>query len=45
MIASDLPDAIAQARKRLAIVAERRAASQRLGFGARAPAAGSERPT
>ncbi len=44
MIASDLPDAIAQARKRLALVAERRAASQRLGFGARSPVARSEGP-
>ncbi len=42
MIASDLPDAIAHAHKRLAAVAERRAAGKRLGFGARNPASGSE---
>ena len=34
MLASDLPDGIALARKRLAVVAERRSASKRLGFGA-----------
>ena len=34
LLASDLPDAIALARKRLAVVAERRSASKRLGFGA-----------
>jgi NAD(P)H-hydrate epimerase len=35
LLASDLPDAIALARKRLAALAERRAAGKRLGFGAR----------
>lgn len=38
LLASDLPDAIAVARKRLAAVAERRASSGRLGFGPRASA-------
>jgi NAD(P)H-hydrate epimerase len=35
LLASDLPDPIAIARKRLAAVAERRAAGNRLGFGTR----------
>jgi NAD(P)H-hydrate epimerase len=35
LLASDLPDGIAIARKRLAAVAERRRAGKRLGFGAR----------
>jgi hydroxyethylthiazole kinase-like uncharacterized protein yjeF len=35
MLASDLPDALAIARKRLAALAERRSASQRLGFAQR----------
>ena len=35
MLASDLPDALAIARKRLSGVAERRAARSRLGFGSR----------
>lgn len=35
LLASDLPDALAIARKRLVAVAERRAAGRRLGFGAR----------
>lgn len=35
LLASDLPDAIAIARKRLSGVAERRAAGARLGFGTR----------
>ena len=35
LLASDLPDPIALARKRLATVAERRAAGSRLGFGLR----------
>ena len=35
LLASDLPDAIALARKRLAALAERRAAGRRVGFGAR----------
>ena len=39
LLASDLPDAIAIARKRLAAVAERRAAGGRLGFAARLPGA------
>ncbi len=37
LLASDLPDAIAVARKRLATVAERKTASKRLGFGAVVP--------
>jgi NAD(P)H-hydrate epimerase len=37
LLASDLPDAIAIARKRLAGIAERRAAGGRLGFTARLP--------
>ncbi len=35
LLASDLPDPIALARKRLAAVAERRSAGKRLGFGVR----------
>lgn len=35
MLASDLPDAIAVARKRLAALADRRSTGSRLGFGAR----------
>ena len=35
LLASDLPDAIAIARKRLAAIAERRASGSRLGFGPR----------
>ncbi|MBA3236547.1 MAG: NAD(P)H-hydrate dehydratase [Chloroflexi bacterium] len=35
LLAADLPDAVAVARKRLAAVAERRSASKRLGFTAR----------
>jgi NAD(P)H-hydrate epimerase len=38
LLASDLPEPLAMARKRLAAIAERRAAGSRLGFGAR-PAA------
>ena len=34
LLASDLPDGLASARKRLAAVAERATASKRLGFGA-----------
>ena len=34
LLASDLPDALAIARKRLAAVAERRSAGKRFGFGA-----------
>jgi NAD(P)H-hydrate epimerase len=41
LLASDLPDAIAIARKRLAAVAERRANAGRLGFGPREPVGGS----
>jgi len=37
LLASDLPDPIAMARKRLAAVAERRAAGNRLGFGLHLP--------
>ena len=37
LLASDLPDPIAIARKRLSVIAERRAAGARLGFGSRAP--------
>jgi NAD(P)H-hydrate epimerase len=50
LLASDLPDPIAIARKRLAAIAERRTSSGRLGFGSRATpeaaatsAAGAER--
>jgi ADP-dependent NAD(P)H-hydrate dehydratase / NAD(P)H-hydrate epimerase len=35
LLASDLPDGLAMARKRLATVAERRSRASRLGFGAR----------
>jgi NAD(P)H-hydrate epimerase len=37
LLASDLPDGIALARKRLAAMAERRSANKRLGFGAVGP--------
>jgi NAD(P)H-hydrate epimerase len=37
LLASDLPDAIAIARKRLSAIAERRAAGGKLGFTARLP--------
>ena len=37
LLASDLPDGLAIARKRLAVVAERRRLGARLGFGAREP--------
>jgi NAD(P)H-hydrate epimerase len=40
LLASDLPEPIALARKRLAGVAERRKAGSRLGFGARPPGTG-----
>jgi NAD(P)H-hydrate epimerase len=40
LLASDLPEPIALARKRLAGIAERRKAGGRLGFGARPPAGG-----
>jgi hydroxyethylthiazole kinase-like uncharacterized protein yjeF len=48
LLASDLPDALAYARKRLAALAERRRAGARLGFGARetpTPRAGSGTPS
>jgi NAD(P)H-hydrate epimerase len=35
LLASDLPDAIAVSRKRLAVIAERKATGGRLGFGSR----------
>jgi ADP-dependent NAD(P)H-hydrate dehydratase / NAD(P)H-hydrate epimerase len=38
LLASDLPEPIAMARKRLAAIAERKASGGRLGFGMRAPA-------
>ena len=44
LLASDLPDSIALARKRLAGVAERRSAGKRLGFAAREAAAGTDTP-
>src|SRR3954466_4704336 len=43
LLASDLPDPIALARKRLAGIAERRKAGGRLGFGARPPGSGGTR--
>ena len=45
LLASDLPDPIAHARKRLVGVAERRKAGSRLGFGVRPPdSGGSHQP-
>ncbi len=44
LLASDLPDAIAIARKRLVAVAERRASGSRLGFGSRPAARDGEAP-
>jgi NAD(P)H-hydrate epimerase len=41
LLASDLPDGIAIARKRLAAIAERKGAAKRLGFAARGSTAGS----
>jgi ADP-dependent NAD(P)H-hydrate dehydratase / NAD(P)H-hydrate epimerase len=38
LLASDLPDALPGARKRLAVVSERMRSGKRLGFGAREPA-------
>jgi NAD(P)H-hydrate epimerase len=35
LLASDLPDAVAMARRRLATLAERRRSGKRVGFGAR----------
>jgi hypothetical protein len=40
LLASDLPDPIALARKRLAGIAERQKTGGRLGFGVRAPGSG-----
>ena len=45
MLASDLPDGLALARKRLAAVAERRTASKRLGFGTAGPPSDPETAT
>jgi ADP-dependent NAD(P)H-hydrate dehydratase / NAD(P)H-hydrate epimerase len=42
LLASDLPDPIAMARKRLAAIAERKASGGRLGFGLRTPASAAE---
>jgi hypothetical protein len=36
LLASDLPEPVALARRRLAVIAERRRSGSRLGFGARA---------
>jgi ADP-dependent NAD(P)H-hydrate dehydratase / NAD(P)H-hydrate epimerase len=44
LLASDLPDALAIARRRLVAQAERRRTGKRLGFGAREAAAPSARP-
>jgi len=41
LLASDLPDGIAVARKRLAAIAERKGAAKRLGFAARGSTTGS----
>ena len=41
LLASDLPDGIAIARKRLAAIAERKGAAKRLGFAARGSTTGS----
>ena len=41
MLASDLPDGLAVARKRLSAIAERRASGKRLGFAARESVAGA----
>jgi hydroxyethylthiazole kinase-like uncharacterized protein yjeF len=42
LLASDLPDGLAIARKRLAALAERKASGKRVGFGAREPVASAE---
>ncbi len=42
LLASDLPDGLAIARKRLAVIAERRTSGKRLGFGRRESAPGSD---
>jgi NAD(P)H-hydrate epimerase len=44
LLASDLPEPIAIARKRLAGIAERRAAGSRLGFGPRGVPGGTDAP-
>jgi hypothetical protein len=44
MLASDLPEGLAIARKRLATVAERRNASKRLGFAHRGAPDSPDRP-
>ncbi len=44
LLASDLPDGLAIARKRLAALAERRSSGRRLGFAARGASAESARP-
>lgn len=41
LLASDLPDAVPTARKRLAAIAEREQSGKRLGFGVREPAGAS----
>jgi hypothetical protein len=44
LLASDLPDGLAIARKRLAAIGERRASGKRLGFRLREPARPAEEP-
>ncbi|HET9346271.1 MAG TPA: NAD(P)H-hydrate dehydratase [Candidatus Limnocylindrales bacterium] len=44
LLASDLPEAIAVSRKRLAVIAERKAAGGRLGFGLRDGGSGGDAP-
>jgi NAD(P)H-hydrate epimerase len=44
LLASDLPDALALARRRLALIAERRKRAKRLGFGVREVEAGGPGP-
>jgi hypothetical protein len=45
LLASDLPDGLAIARKRLAALAERRSSGKRLGFAARETSTDPVRPT
>jgi ADP-dependent NAD(P)H-hydrate dehydratase / NAD(P)H-hydrate epimerase len=45
LLASDLPDGLAVARKRLAAVAERRRGGKRLGFGVREAARAEDEPS
>ncbi|MFL5727556.1 MAG: NAD(P)H-hydrate dehydratase [Chloroflexota bacterium] len=45
LLASDLPDAVAIARKRLAVIAERRQSAGRLGFGPRDAASDGSSPS